>query len=93
MSVLDGQYVLGDTIGQGGFGKVKAAVNSLTNEKVNLFVFVFGPLRVPFSVDDYRLPRVFCMFFIQVAIKIVDKKAIGVILTLIISIRSRFYPS
>jgi serine/threonine protein kinase len=45
-SVLDGQYILGDEIGSGGFGKVKLATHTLTKEKV--------------------------------AIKIIDKKAIGV---------------
>ncbi len=33
-SLLDGQYVLGDTIGSGGFGKVKVATHILTREKV-----------------------------------------------------------
>ena len=58
-----GQYMIGKTIGEGTFGKVKLAVHIPTGEKVTYFYSHFIYLRPLITVccrfDDTRLPSKF----------------------------------
>ena len=67
-----GQYLLGKTIGEGTFGKVKLGTHILTGEKVSE---KFMKVIHSFCLPDYDLRK--GHFCIQVAIKILEKSKIS----------------